>query len=154
MAAATTAATAITTTRTTARSRTAATVARAGWSAAFGGSPDADVPCWRSLTGRASAPRPATERTMGASALRLAAGRATERELSDAPWPALPEVARRERLAPLAWLRSGALLAAAADEETSASWRQDWCAAAAAGYRRLALAGELTAAAARLGAEV
>ncbi|HET7449929.1 MAG TPA: nucleotidyltransferase family protein [Gaiellaceae bacterium] len=91
---------------------------------------------------------------MAASALRLAAGRATERDLSDAPWPALHDVARRERLAPLAWLRSGALLAAAADEETSAAWRQDWCAAAAAGYRRLALAGELTAAAAKLGAEV
>lgn len=132
----------------------AATVARAGSSAAFGDSPDADVAAPPSLTGRASSRRSATERTLATLALRLAAGRSTDGELAAAPWAALHEVARRERLAPLAWLRSGALVAGVADAETAAAWRHDWRAAAAGAYQRLALAGELSAMCERKGADV
>lgn len=83
------------------------------------------------------------ERALAARALRLASGNADG--LGPVDWPALFATARRERLAPLAWIRSSARILADADPGTAAAWRREWLGASVRAFRLLAFAGEMNA---------
>ncbi len=75
-----------------------------------------------------------------AHALRLALGNTAERDApASAPWNVVYDVAFRERLAPLAWLRSGDIIRRDAPPDVRDRWRAYVVALHAHGERQLAL---------------
>lgn len=81
------------------------------------------------------------EAERSALALRLAAGDTSAAGDVD-DWPALFALARRERLAALAWLRAGGEIRARADAGTVARWRGLWADAARRGEDLLSACAE------------